>query len=149
VLVGWDNGAAGGHNYNGPGGSVHYTTGGTVSCPDSTTNDLADTNLVVNITPGLSPESISQIGVVGVDPFAGQVLPIFTAYNTDLSAASSFANITIVGGTATVTIVPDTYGGSIVELSNIYSNPVSTPEPATMGLLVIGGLGMLLRNRRK
>jgi hypothetical protein len=105
--------------------------GGAIICPDSATNVLADTNLVVNITPGLSPKGVNSLtlGVVGTDPFAGQSLAIVTAANTSFTT-SSFAKVKIVGGSATVG-----YSGGNITLSNIFSNPTLAGDINNDGLV--------------
>jgi hypothetical protein len=103
--------------------------GGVITCPDSVSNVLADTTLVVDITPGLSGS------------FAGETLTVVAAANNNFTA-EPFDSVVFVGGSATVN-----YNNGSITLSNISSSPV--PEPLTMCLLAIGGLGVLIRNRRK
>jgi hypothetical protein len=105
------------------GAPTYRYAGGTITCPDDANNVLADTALVVNITPGLTPVGINGTNLSSA-PLYNQLLNVVTVYNTDLSVASTFgANIKINGGFATVTLVPDGQGGSSVQLSNIFSNP--------------------------
>jgi hypothetical protein len=105
------------------GAPTYRYASGIVSCPDSATNALADTTLVVNITPGLTGVGINGTNLAS-DALYNQHLNVVTVYNTDLSVASTFgANIKINGGFATVTLVSDGQGGSVIQLSNIFSNP--------------------------
>jgi hypothetical protein len=103
--------------------------GGQFTCPDSS-NPLAQTNLVVNITRGLSTGvNSTNLGTVGTDPFAGQVLTIVSAANTNFSG-NPFANVKFVGGFATVG-----YSNGSITLSGIFSNPTLAGDINNDGLV--------------
>jgi hypothetical protein len=111
-------------------------------------NPLADANLAVNITPGLSKgvHSMADLGTAN-DPFAGQTLTVLTAVHTDLSTGA-FANCPISGGTylfkggfATVN-----YTSSGVTLSNIFSNPTLAGDINNDGLVDVADYNIWAAN---
>jgi hypothetical protein len=121
---------------------------GTITSADSATthNNLDMANLVVNITQGLSKgvHSVSDLGG-GSDPFAGQTLAVVHADGTDLSS-SSFAHVTFVGGSATVSYVANGSGGSDVVLSNIFSNPTLPGDINNDGLVDVADYNIWAAN---
>jgi hypothetical protein len=112
----------------------------------STHNALDEADLVVNITTGLSPSvhSVTDLGTAK-DPFAGQILDVIHSDGSDLST-SSFAHIKLVGGSATVSIVPNGSGGSDVELSNIFSNPTLAGDINNDGLVDVADYNIWAAN---
>jgi hypothetical protein len=110
---------------------------GAITSASSTTNALADANLVVNIVPGLEPKGTQPGGVT--DPFAGQTLTIITAPN-DLSN-SSFASIKFVGGSATVN-----YTSTGITLTNVWSNPTLAGDINNDGLVDVADYNIWAAN---
>jgi hypothetical protein len=112
------------------------------------TNAFANADLTVNITPGLSTgvHSAADLGTAK-DPFAGQTLAIITSVQTDGVTASqnftgsSFANIKIVGGSATVS-----YINGAVTLSNIFSNPTLPGDINNDGLVDVADYNIWAAN---
>jgi hypothetical protein len=109
--------------------ATSYTAANMITSGDAGSNPFSQTNLVVNIKPGMTPKDISSaatgLGVVGVDPFAGESLQVLKsdAFWNGTSPAqnftgSSFANVKVNGGFATVN-----YTNGYVTLTNIFSNP--------------------------
>jgi hypothetical protein len=97
------------------------------SVSQPTGNPLADTSLLVNITPGMTPIGINDTNL-GSSALYGQTLTILTVSATDLSTATFGAgvvgtDILFKGGFATVNYASDGNGGGVVTLSNIFSNP--------------------------
>jgi hypothetical protein len=102
---------------------------GTVTSASSTTNNLADVDLVVNITPGLSAGvNSTNLGVIGTDPFAASE-PLMVVGASGL-ANSTFGKVTFVGGSATLT-----YTATGVQLTNIFSNPTLAGDINNDGLV--------------
>jgi hypothetical protein len=90
---------------------------GQISSASSATNPLADANLVLNITPGLTTVGINGTNLTSDTLYNQAPITILTAVHTDLSTGT-FANVKFVGGFATVT-----YTSSGVTISDIFSNP--------------------------
>jgi hypothetical protein len=120
--------------YNGGNGTINSAS----NIAASGTNYLADGNLVVNITPGLTPKNTLP-GQAG-DPFANETLTILSVSGTDLSS-SSFANVKVVGGTATVG-----YSNGAVTLSNIFSNPTLAGDINNDGLVDVADYNIWAAN---
>jgi hypothetical protein len=69
--------------------------------------------------------------------------------NTSIDIATELPGLDGVALTGLMLEVVTTYGSSQVGLSEIHFEGTEVPEPATMGLLAVGGLAMLRSRRRR
>lgn len=69
--------------------------------------------------------------------------------NTVINVATELPSLDGVGMTGVMLEVLDTYGSTQAGLSEINFEGEVVPEPATMGLLAVGGIAMLRSRRRR
>jgi hypothetical protein len=122
--------------------------GGNISSVSSATNALADANLVINITPGLTPKGVLINGdpTNTSNPFFGQTMEVVEAWSTDLTNAS-FNKVTITGGSATVSYgIDSATGHGVVTLSNVWSNPTLAGDINNDGLVDVADYNIWAAN---
>jgi hypothetical protein len=78
----------------------------------------------------------------------GNPVTILTPVITDTGFTAFSLNFTAPSASTTVEFLNNSPSGdNTVDVSNVSLNPV--PEPATLGLVALGGMGLLLLKRRK
>ena len=117
-----------------------------------------------DLNAGVTGDSVGLIGgageAAGSTPVVSQsqtttfTSPPFSQAFSTTEAQQSIRSANITGAmslyaSAAANFNSPGYLGNISTVANVFPGPITTPEPTTLGLLGVGGLGLLLIGRRR